>query len=196
LHNIYLSYVQGITREPRVFDAIISNGWWEGKTILEVGSGLGQCAHQIATMGAKRVVGVEYSSEKVNWSKSYYVEGKRSNLEFIQGSAESLDFPDNEFDFVFSNSVLEHIKNPKKALQEIFRTIKSSGELLLAVDYFHGPGGNHLYDYVYFPWATTLVGEDSLCRYWSEKIEKDQEIGRMDFYAPGTEIWRRDLRSN
>ena len=75
-----------------------------------------------------------------------------------------------------------------KALQEIFRILKPGGKLLLAVDYFHGPGGNHLYDYIYFPWATTLVHERSLCRYWSEKLKNDQENGKMGFYLPETKI--------
>jgi len=188
LHDSYLSYIEGMRGGIEIFDNIISPDWWKGAHILEVGSGLGQVSHQIAENGAKRVVGVEYSPEKVNWSKSYFIEGKNKNLDFIKGSAENLDFPDNEFDLVFSNSVLEHVRNPKKALQEIYRVIKPGGKLLLAVDYFHGPGGNHLYDYVHFPWATTLVCENSLCRYWSEKLKKDQENGKMGFYASGTKI--------
>jgi ubiquinone/menaquinone biosynthesis C-methylase UbiE len=188
LHDSYKSYVEGINASPNVFDAIIFTEWWEGKTVLEVGSGLGQSACHIANKGAKRVTGVECSYKKVSWSKSYYGEGASRNLEFISGSAESLCFPDNNFDFIFSNSVLEHVKDPKKALQEIYRVAKPGGELLLAVDYFHGPAGNHLYDYVYFPWATTLVSEGALCQYWSEKIKKDQKIGKMGFYAPATKI--------
>jgi hypothetical protein len=73
-------------------------------------------------------------------------------------------------------------------LHEIFRVIKPGGELLLCVDYFHGPGGNHLYDYIYFPWATTLIDESSLCQYWSERLQKDQENGKMGFYASGAKI--------
>ena len=52
-------------------------------------------------------------------------------MDFIQGNAENLNFPDNEFDLVFSNSVLEHVKNPKKALQEMYRVIKPGGKLLV-----------------------------------------------------------------
>ena len=188
LHDSYLSYIQGIKGGVEVFDNVISPGWWDGAYILEVGSGLGQYSHKFAKMGAKKVVGLEFSAEKVNWSRSYFNQGKNKNLDFIQGNAENLNFPDNEFDLVFSNSVLEHVKNPKKALQEMYRVIKPGGKLLLGVDYFHSPGGNHLYDYIYFPWATNLVSESSLCQYWSERLQKDQERGRMGFYASGTKI--------
>jgi ubiquinone/menaquinone biosynthesis C-methylase UbiE len=188
LHNSYLSYIEGIKGGVEAFGNVVSPGWWKDAYVLEVGSGLGQCSNQIAEMGAKRVVGVEYSAEKISWSKSYFIGSKRKNLDFIQGNAENLKFPDNEFDSAFSISVLEHVKNPKKFLHEIFRVIKPGGELLLCVDYFHGPGGNHLYDYIYFPWATTLIDESSLCQYWSERLQKDQENGKMGFYASGAKI--------
>ena len=118
LHDSYLKYIKGIKAGAEVFDNVISPGWWKGAYILEVGSGLGQCSHQFAEKGAKKVVGMEYSPSKVNWSKSYFLEGKNKNLNFIQGDAENIKFPDDEFDLVFSISVLEHVKNPKKALQE------------------------------------------------------------------------------
>jgi SAM-dependent methyltransferase len=188
LHGSYLSYIEGIKGGAEVFDNVISPGWWDGAYILEVGAGLGQCSDQIAEMGAKKVVGIEYSAEKVSWSKLYFNASKNKNLDIIQGNAENLNFPDNEFDLAFSNSVLEHVKNPKKALQEMYRVIKPGGKLLLSVDYFHSPGGNHLYDYIYFPWATTLVDESSLCQYWSDRLQKDQENGGMGFYASGTKI--------
>jgi len=188
LHDSYLSYVEGVKGGSQVLNKVISPEWWKGEYILEVGSGLGQCSHQIAKMGAKKVVGIEHSYEKVNWSKTYFAENNRKNLCFIQGNVENLTFPDNEFDLAFSISVLEHVKNPKKALQEIYRVIKPGGKLLLCIDYFHAPGGNHLYDYIYFPWATTLVNESSLCQYWSERLQKDQEKGKMGFYPSGIKI--------
>jgi ubiquinone/menaquinone biosynthesis C-methylase UbiE len=188
LHDSFLNYVEGIKGGTEVLNKVISPGWWKEAYVLEVGSGLGQCSSQISELGAKKVVGVEFSSDKVNWSKAYFSISNRENLDFIQGNAENLKFPDSEFDSAFSISVLEHVRNPKKALQEIHRVLKPRGELLLCVDYFHAPGGNHLYDYIFFPWATTLVDENSLCRYWSEMLQKDQGRGKMGFYTSGTKI--------
>lgn len=188
LHDSFHSYVEGVKKVPELFDSIISPGWWEENRILEVGSGLGQHAHQLAEKGAKKVIGIDYSYEKVNWSKTEFYESNSKKLSFIQGNTEYLCFADDKFDFAYSSSVLEHLKDPKKALQEIFRVVKPGGKLLLTVDYFHGPRGDHLYDYIYFPWATTLVCESSLCRYWSEKLQKDQEKGKMGFYLSGIRI--------
>ena len=46
-----------------------------------------------------------------------------------------LPFPDNEFDFIFCNHVLEHIPNDKKAMREIFRVLKNNGTAIIQVPY-------------------------------------------------------------
>ncbi len=48
---------------------------------------------------------------------------------------EALPFPDNVFDLVISNHVLEHVANPEKALAEFFRTIKPNGYLIAQTPY-------------------------------------------------------------
>jgi SAM-dependent methyltransferase len=44
-----------------------------------------------------------------------------------------LTYGDNEFDVVIANHVLEHINNDRKAMQEIFRVLKSKGRAILQV---------------------------------------------------------------
>ncbi|MEM2955026.1 MAG: class I SAM-dependent methyltransferase, partial [Candidatus Nanoarchaeia archaeon] len=47
---------------------------------------------------------------------------------------EKLPFPDNFFDEVYSKNVLEHLKNPGFALEEMKRVLKKGGELVLITD--------------------------------------------------------------
>jgi GT2 family glycosyltransferase/SAM-dependent methyltransferase/glycosyltransferase involved in cell wall biosynthesis len=48
---------------------------------------------------------------------------------------ERLSFPDGSFDLVISNDVLEHVVNPRKALEEAFRVLRSHGEMLMTVPF-------------------------------------------------------------
>lgn len=48
-------------------------------------------------------------------------------------SAESLPFKDKTFDVVCAFEIIEHVKEDKKALNEIFRVLKSDGRLILSV---------------------------------------------------------------
>lgn len=61
------------------------------------------------------------------------------SADIIEGMADvveditSLSFPDQTFDYIIFNHVLEHIKEEGKALQEVKRCIKSTGKILLSV---------------------------------------------------------------
>lgn len=49
----------------------------------------------------------------------------------IVGDAQALGFADARFDVVLCTEVLEHLPEPQKAIDEIFRVLKPGGELLL-----------------------------------------------------------------
>ncbi len=43
------------------------------------------------------------------------------------------DFEDNKFDFIICSHVLEHVKNPDKALKELYRILRPNGKAILMV---------------------------------------------------------------
>jgi ubiquinone/menaquinone biosynthesis C-methylase UbiE len=51
------------------------------------------------------------------------------NVRFRQGSAYELPFPDASFDAVFSNALLEHLREPPRALQEFLRVLRPGGRV-------------------------------------------------------------------
>ena len=52
------------------------------------------------------------------------------------GQAERLDFPENQFVFVASKNMLDHVEDPEAVLKEVRRVLKPSGRFLLIVDTF------------------------------------------------------------
>jgi len=89
----------------------------------------------------------------------------------VSAPADNLPFRDCQFDFIFSNSVLEHIGNIEGVLKEVARVLRPSGRFLFTVpgENFHrclrGPwlwGDRELY----------LRETDARCshlRYWSAR---------------------------
>ena len=49
--------------------------------------------------------------------------------------ATNLSFPDNSFDIVIANHILEHIPDDKKAMREIYRVLRPQGVAILQVPY-------------------------------------------------------------
>lgn len=53
---------------------------------------------------------------------------------FIHGTAENIPFPDNDFDIVYCFTVLEHVQNVSRSLEEMLRVLRPGGFL-----YIHSP---------------------------------------------------------
>lgn len=62
---------------------------------------------------------------------------RHSTAAFIVGNLCELPFDDNSFDFIYSQSVLEHVPNYERSLDEFYRVLKLKGKLLIRV----GNGG-------------------------------------------------------
>jgi SAM-dependent methyltransferase len=89
----------------------------EGKRCLEVGVGRGAFQNLVSDY-----FGIDVST----------VAGKNSSKPFSVADAMYLPFQDNTFGGIWTTHVLEHIKNPESALQEMWRTLKPGGYLFAA----------------------------------------------------------------
>ena len=64
--------------------------------------------------------------------------GKLHPSGVISESLQDLSFPDNSFDLIITQDVLEHIANPEKAFKEIYRVLKPNGYHVFTVPIHEG----------------------------------------------------------
>jgi 2-polyprenyl-3-methyl-5-hydroxy-6-metoxy-1,4-benzoquinol methylase len=98
--------------------------------VLDAGSGSGYGAAHLAEAGARRVTGIDLSSEAVAFSRHHF---RRPNVDFQAGRIEDLVFAADSFDLVFTSNTLEHVRDVPRFLHVAHRALRRSGRLLVAV---------------------------------------------------------------
>ena len=96
-----------------------------GERILDVAAGTGTSSAALARSGAE-VIALDFSAGMV-------AEGRRKHkkIEFVEGDAERLPFPDNSFDAVTISFGLRNVNEPKVALAEMYRVLKPGGRVVV-----------------------------------------------------------------
>ena len=98
-----------------------------GVRTLDVASGPGYAAAAAAARGAP-VAALDFSSSMVKLARS-----QNPEIEFREGDAEALPFPDGSFDAVVMNFGMLHLAQPERALAEAFRVLHAGGRYAFTV---------------------------------------------------------------
>ena len=105
-----------------------------GEDVLDVGSGAGTdsliAAQMVAPGGG--VTGIDMTPEMLAKSRLNAGEMGISNVQFVEGEAEHLPFPDESFDVVISNGVIDLVPDKDAVYSDIFRVLRPGGRMQIA----------------------------------------------------------------
>jgi SAM-dependent methyltransferase len=101
----------------------------EGKTVLDVGCGMGRFAEVASSYGAN-VVGVDLSSAV---DAAYGNLGERPNTAFLQTDVFELPLREESFDLIYSIGVLHHTPDTRAAFLRLPRLLKPGGRIVIWV---------------------------------------------------------------
>jgi SAM-dependent methyltransferase len=93
----------------------------QGIRLLDVATGPGYVAAAAAASGA-RVAGIDFSAPMIARARQL-----APAVEFQEGDAEELSFPDASFDAVVMNFGILHMARPERAVSEAARVLKPAG---------------------------------------------------------------------
>jgi SAM-dependent methyltransferase len=100
--------------------------------LVDIGCGPGYLAAKIyQKFPDVKIAGLDINeltlkNAKRTWSSYLY-----PGLEFLTGDAQQLPFPDSSLDFIISSLSLHHWPDAQAVFQEIFRTLKPGGKVLI-----------------------------------------------------------------
>ena len=98
------------------------------ESILDIATGTGDLAIQMANTGAKRIVGLDLSEGMLKVGRRKISDKKLNiEIEMIQGDSENLPFDDNSFDAITVAFGVRNFENLEKGLEEIYRVLKPTG---------------------------------------------------------------------
>lgn len=100
----------------------------EFDSVLDIGTGNGYSAEYFAERG-KEVTATVLGEDK--WGRP-----SGGDVEYVQANVESLPFRDGKFDAVWCSHVLEHVRYPGVAFEEVRRVLNDEGRLFVSVPPF------------------------------------------------------------
>lgn len=116
---------------PNPFVELMDLDHAKDRRVLEIGCGMGYHSELLVRAGAK-LTSIDISPTSVMATeKRLAVKGLKGDVREMD--AERLEFPDGEFDLVWSWGVLHHSARTGRALKEVHRVLKPGGETRLMV---------------------------------------------------------------
>jgi SAM-dependent methyltransferase len=104
---------------------------FHGLRVLDLGCGNGGYSYVMAQAGAN-VISLDFRRPKVDVSGTW-----------VLADASEIPFVSSSFPFVFCASLIEHVPDPVKLVQEIGRVLTPDGVVYLSFPPFYSPVGGH-----------------------------------------------------
>jgi SAM-dependent methyltransferase len=110
-------------RLGKLEDRHLLHGRW-----LDCGCADGGYTIAMLERGASQVLGIDVEADRLALAQRQLAPGSAA---YAGAVAEALPFPDQSFDGVLLNEVLEHVASEEQALREVLRVLRPGGHLVL-----------------------------------------------------------------
>ncbi|MBD2414291.1 class I SAM-dependent methyltransferase [Nostoc calcicola FACHB-3891] len=136
------------------------------KAVLEIGCGHGALSINAAILGARRVIGLDLISRRIEFARRIVAErfpDIANKIEFHHLDINEIELED-EIDVVISKDTFEHIMNLDQLLLSVRRVLRKGGLLITGFSpLYYSPFGDHGYHAIgkpfRLPWAHLVLGD-------------------------------------
>lgn len=124
--------------------------------IFEIGCAQGLSLYALKEMGYRNVSGIEPSQTALR-SSTELSKQLKLKIRSDRGYAEKLPLKDCSIDFIFAQSVLEHVSQDKKVFQECYKVLKKGGGLYFSSTSICCPAQSEIRFFPFFSWYPDIL---------------------------------------
>ncbi|MEA2423557.1 MAG: hypothetical protein QOF55_2656 [Thermoleophilaceae bacterium] len=138
---------------------------FEGRSVLDYGTGTGQTPIIAAQRGARRALGVDLQGvdfARAQLGERYPELADRVEYRQIGGAGE---LGEERFDLVFSKNTMEHVSDPDGYVADMAGLLAPGGRLVIGFNpLWKSPYGAHIHFMTKVPWAHLMFPEELVLR--------------------------------
>ena len=103
-----------------------------GKSILDIGCGMGQHARQYADMGAGSILGIDISEKMLAYARAH---NGGDNIAYLRMAMEDIDAIEGRFDLVTSSLAFDYAEDFEKLARDVYALIKDGGSFVFSMSH-------------------------------------------------------------
>jgi SAM-dependent methyltransferase len=134
-----------------------------GKSVLDIGCGMGALCAAAARAGATEVVGIDLEIEMAGARIRERYPDVAERIEFVETKGRLEELAGRQFDLVISKDAMEHYPDPEAFVHLMTPLVKPGGELAIGFSpLWKSPTGGHIEFMTPLPWAHLLFSERTI----------------------------------
>ncbi|MFN3868438.1 MAG: SAM-dependent methyltransferase [Hyphomicrobiaceae bacterium] len=168
-HDPRAYYHAQVADTPRLWRRLGGAPNVAGLDVLDFGCGHGALSRDSAERGARSVLGVDLSEQRIRFARDNVQPLHPDVIRFELADVRALP-PDEHFDVVISKDTFEHVSPLPETLSALVQRLRPAGRLVLGFSpLWYSPWGDHGELGSKLPWAHVFAGEKPVLARFNER---------------------------